>query len=523
MQAAAVTTSKTPVGSTGAVRAALRSSRLGSGTKLSYAVGAAVEGTISALVNTFLLFYATTVCGLSASLAGVAIAAGLVVDAIADPLIGSLSDNLHSRLGRRLPFMLVGLPMIAASFVAIFSLPDWNQQGALFVLLAFLSIAVRIGVSTFHLPFLTVGAEIVDDHVERSRIMSFCWGFAMIGALSGVVIGFSFFFSGPAGLADRQAYAPFALTLAAIVVIWGSLSCRTVHRTLARQHLPPATPAPLLRRLMPELRELFGNRSFRLLFASSLIFFVAFGMTQALALHANSFFWHLRSGQIQLVTVAFIVGTLVGAPLMAPLIGRLEKKTSVLVGLGGWAAMQALPSSLRLLGALPLEGQALAVFLAAAMSVAGSLMAMAAIAFISMMADAADEHEYLFGARREGLFYAGWAFAGKTAGSIGSLLSGLLLTAIHFPVQETRQAGLDIVLPDAMVRELGFFYGPGAAALSFVGAVFLIRYRLDRATHARMVEELRQRRHDDAAPHLADQIRGSAPASAAFRRGHDEP
>lgn len=37
----------------------------------------------------------------------------------------------------------------------------------------------------------------------------------------------------------------------------------------------------------------------------------------------------------------------------------------------------------------------------------GTVMAMAAIAFASMMADAADEHEHLFGARREGLYFAG--------------------------------------------------------------------------------------------------------------------
>ncbi len=47
--------------------AALRAVRLGLGLKLGYASGALVDGVISNVVNTFLLFYVTTVCGMSAA------------------------------------------------------------------------------------------------------------------------------------------------------------------------------------------------------------------------------------------------------------------------------------------------------------------------------------------------------------------------------------------------------------------------------------------------------------------------
>jgi hypothetical protein len=49
--------------------------------------------------------------------------------------------------------------------------------------------------------------------------------------------------------------------------------------------------------------------------------------------------------------------------------------------------------------------------LATAVFFGGTVKAMAAMAFASMMADAAEEHEHLFGARRESLYFAGWAFA----------------------------------------------------------------------------------------------------------------
>ena len=51
------------------------------------------------------------------------------------------------------------------------------------------------------------------------------------------------------------------------------------------------------------------------------------------------------------------------------------------------------------------------------------------VAYPSMMADAADEHEHLFGRRREGLYFAGLGFASKAATGVGVLLAGMALAA----------------------------------------------------------------------------------------------
>ena len=96
---------------------------LSTGRKIGYAAGAALDGIATQAINIFLFFYATAVCGLPAALVGVALAAGLVVDAIVDPLIGSFSDGLRSRFGRRLPFMAVGVPGTMLFLALLFSLP----------------------------------------------------------------------------------------------------------------------------------------------------------------------------------------------------------------------------------------------------------------------------------------------------------------------------------------------------------------------------------------------------------------
>ena len=61
------------------------------------------------------------------------------------------------------------------------------------------------------------------------------------------------------------------------------------------------------------------------------------------------------------------------------------------------------------------------------------------VAHPAMMADAADEHEMLFGARREGLYFAGLGFASKAASGLGQVAAGFALDALHFP----KAAGMD--------------------------------------------------------------------------------
>src|SRR5271168_4597936 len=60
----------------------------------------------------FVFFYYTAVLGVPGSLVGLALALSLAIDAAVDPPIGSWSDNIRSRWGRRLPLMLLAAPLM---------------------------------------------------------------------------------------------------------------------------------------------------------------------------------------------------------------------------------------------------------------------------------------------------------------------------------------------------------------------------------------------------------------------------
>lgn len=462
--------------------------------KLGYACGQVLDGIVQQSLGIFLLFYVTAVCGVPGALAGFALAAGLVVDAFMDPLIGTASDGWRSRFGRRLPFMAAALPLVVILFTLIFSLPRGLSPTALFVWLTILSVALRISLSLFILPYQAVGAELSENYAERSSIMTWRWGIGMIGTVAAILLGFGVFFAGPDGLSERGAYMPFALTLSVLVVVFSLIAVRAVHATLPRQHQPVTAEAGLHARVFAELGEVFRNRSFRVLFASGVLFFAALGTHMALGLHANTYFWHLAAPQIKIVTLAVFVGLVLGAPLAGPLLKRLEKRTVLLIGIFGLGVAHSVPAALRLLGLLPLEGAALAAFISAMVFVGGMLMAAAAIAFASMMADAADEHEHLFDARREGLYFAGWAFASKAASGIGTLVAGLVLQAIAFPSNSAGHNGAVAAIPEHTARLLGLFYGPGAGLLYLGAIVVTLLYTLDSRRHAAIMADLTKRR-----------------------------
>src|SRR5690349_1091600 len=72
-------------------------------------------GVKDASMGLLFLFY-NQVLGTPAFLAGLAIGAALVFDAIIDPIIGVVSDNWRSVWGRRHPFMYVAAVPVGVFF-----------------------------------------------------------------------------------------------------------------------------------------------------------------------------------------------------------------------------------------------------------------------------------------------------------------------------------------------------------------------------------------------------------------------
>ncbi len=117
----------------------------------------------------------------------------------------------------------------------------------------------------------------------------------------------------------------------------------------------------------------------------------------------------------------------------------MEKRTTAMLGLALIGIAQLGPVTLRLTGIIP--ASAALPTLGAAVILGGIGGGIATIAFQSMMADATDEHEHLFGARREGLYFAGITLSAKASSGLGAWIGGITLDVIGFPAWYRRHAG----------------------------------------------------------------------------------
>jgi glycoside/pentoside/hexuronide:cation symporter, GPH family len=131
--------------------------------------------------------------------------------------------------------------------------------------------------------------------------------------------------------------------------------------------------------------------------------------------------------------------------------------------------------------------------LVSAAVIAGIAATLVTIAFQSALADSVDEHEQMFAARRDGLYFASLSFAFKSATGVGSMLAGFLLDLIRFP-SATIASGHIVSIPSDVLRDLGVLYGPAAALITASSLLFFSRYRLTRAAHAAIAKALAQRR-----------------------------
>ncbi len=470
------------------------SSKLSLGLKAIYGTGQFVDSVSGTALATFLLFYLTAVCGLSGSLTGASLFLALVVDAFVDPFVGSLSDNTRSRWGRRHIYMFLSFPAMLVGLGMLFTVPPGLAGLPLFIYVTAMALLLRFGLSAYIVPYIALGAELTDDYIERSRVIAWRSFFSVPATIAPIVLGYGVFLGGKNGLFDRAAYIPFGWSCAVILCAFGALAAFGTLPAIGRLHRTvPSTDHPL-RRLVREVPEVFRNRSFLILFATVLIFFIAQGTAGALNLHGSKFFWKLPVDTIQFLSIIAALGLLIGIPIVALLGPHVEKRTMTLWSLAYICVAQAGMPLLRIAGVLPPNGALLTTLLAVNNVLVYGAVTVLAISFQSMMADAADEHELLFGARREGLYFSGTTFSAKAASGIGSFLAGVALDLIHFPVDIAAKGGDAMHLSAATVDDLGIVYGVLPAAMTLLCIVVNWFYTIDRHAHARIQAALVTRR-----------------------------
>jgi Na+/melibiose symporter-like transporter len=464
------------------------------GTRILYGVGSMAEGIKNTAFNVFLLFYYNNVLGVSGTLTGMAIFLALCVDAVADPLIGSLSDGWRSRLGRRHPFMYAAAPPMALCFFLLFDPPGGLSEMGLFAWLLGFAIGVRVSMTLYMLPSNAMIPELTSDYDERTELVSWRFLFGWLGGIVISLLAYLVFFSSAAGerdgLLDASGYAGFGLTCAVIVGVSILTSALGTHRVIPQLAQPDAVEPFTPRRFFREARTVLANPSYRALVMAAIFAAVAGGFADVVGLYVNKYYWELATDQLAFLVYALIPAVLLAVVITPALTRRFDKKRAVFA-IGAFAILIApVLIFLRLLGWLPPNGDPILLPLIVTHAVI-SVACVVSVGILvgAMLADVVDEGELASGRRQEGMFNATISFAAKATSGLGGLVAGIALDAIAFP----RGADPGSV-PAEKVHALGLAVGPGLMILFLITLIFVSRYRITRESHRRVLADLERRR-----------------------------
>jgi len=244
---------------------------------------------------------------------GVLLAAGAVVGALDQVVVGYFSDRTRSRWGRRIPYVVAGTPLWGLFAFLLFIPPPDAGNAATAVYLFFMLELLFLFATVAGSPYEALLPELASSNADRVSLQAIKVYLGLAGTAIGLV--------GSDFLVHEVGFRTMGLVMAALAV-----SCRYVGiaGVWPRAKLSQ-TPATLGFR--EALRSTFTNAPFRTLLPTVVLFGVAFELLQGVI----PFYAHAVVGDDGWLTsrwllTAAIVAAVACVPLFARFAGRTSKR-----------------------------------------------------------------------------------------------------------------------------------------------------------------------------------------------------
>jgi GPH family glycoside/pentoside/hexuronide:cation symporter len=456
--------------------------------KLMHGFGAVAFGVKDGGFSFFLLPFYNLVLGVDAGIVGAALATALMIDALADPLIGHLSDRTYTRWGRRLPWLYLAPIPLALMWALLWS-PPFTGVPTFWEIVA-LAVGVRLLLSACEVPSISLVPEITGDYVERTTLFRYRFLSGWVGGLTMSVLAFTVFLPTPEAQLRPDGYAVFGVVGAVVMLVSVMGSAAGQHPYVAR--LPDSAPPRFsLARAFADIFDAFRERAFVIFAAGALAAYVSQGVTLSITLYVIRYVWQFSETAFKIYPAALGLSVVAMFVIVGPLHRRFGKPLS---GAGGAVlalALAGVPYVLFLIGLWPQTGSVLStVLFMAFMVTANTAGVVAIISATSMVAEIVEAFEERTGKRAEGTFYAGNWLIQKSATGGGILLTSLIVEVIGL-APGTAQAA---VAPE-VVRNLAIAYLLVSAVLALTAAYWLARFPISRADHdARLAARIARER-----------------------------
>lgn len=462
-------------------------------TRLAYGSGAIAYGVKNNGFDYFLLIFYSQVLGVDAGLVGLALLIALLFDAISDPLVGYLSDNTHSRFGRRHPWMYASAIPVAVLYFLLWSPPESLSGNELLPYLLGLAILIRLFITFYEIPSSALAAELTDDYDERTSLLSYRFFFGWLGGTIMAAVTLAVFLvptdTIANGFLNKAGYSTYGAVAALVIMMSILVTAVGTHHQIPKLKAPPPKTPISPRRILREIWETLSNRSFLSLFLAAIFGAIATGLSAGLSYYISAYFWNFTNDQIAGLSLSIILSSFL-ALLIAPRISRRigKKRGAIIIGMIAFTTAPA-PVVLRLLGLMPENGDPLLYPIILGMTIVDlALIICCQILIQSMVADLVEDGEIRTTRRSEGVFFAAVTLTRKSVQGFGVLAASLVLTITRFP-----KGVAPGQVPDETIFNLGALYAPTVFVIWMLMIASLRLYGIDRAKHRDNLRTLTER------------------------------
>ena len=377
-----------------------------------YAAGNFAFALLGLVVAVNLQFFYTDYVGLSAGLVSWALLFARLFDAFVDPVMGWLSDRANTRIGRRRPFILGAAIPLGVAFWLLFSPPEVGDpaahQGRLLAYMLGLYTLTFLLWTVGAIPYYSLGAELTDDYLERTRVIAVREGWGLAGLLAATIL--------PAYLihvyGGREGYAAMGAILGAATALFLFFSGVVARERPEFQGRPALNP-------YAGVAATFRNRPFRTLLAAFTASAIAGAVPATLVIYVAVYIigtpeWWARGIPPWLPTWSYYLLLYFSSAVLSLAVwnrvaGRIGKR-------GTWGYAIAL-ATLTSAACFWLGDGTIGTF-SAILIVGGFAFGNFLALPPSIVADLIDADEADTGLRREGAYFAVWSFATKAGNAI---------------------------------------------------------------------------------------------------------
>jgi oligogalacturonide transporter len=148
----------------------MKSKKLTIKQKFLYGFGDVFGGGGFTIIGLLYTFYLTDVIGLKMIFVAPITFIATAWDAISDPLMGHITDQTKSKMGRRRPYFLFGSMFVLLAFVYLWSPFDFDTQIAKFIYALSAYMLYCTAFTVVMVPYVAYGAELTNDYVERTKL-----------------------------------------------------------------------------------------------------------------------------------------------------------------------------------------------------------------------------------------------------------------------------------------------------------------------------------------------------------------